>query len=270
MRDFIYHRPSSLDEALALLTEDEDALLLAGGQTLLPTMKQGLSAPSALVDLHGVAGLNGISLDDGILTLGAMARHADVVSHPQVRKAIPGLAALAGGIGDPHIRNRGTVGGSVANNDPSADYPAALLACGAEIETNSRRMHVDEFLIGLFTTALEPGEIIVAVHLPLPNGFAYSSIRNPASRYATAGVCVVRRADKGVGVGVTGAGADGAFRWSEAEAMLEADFTPAALHDLTVDPELMLSDPRVPQDYRAQLVKVLTCRAVEAVLRGAT
>lgn len=268
MRDFMYHRPSSLDEALALLSEDEDALLLAGGQTLLPTMKQGLSAPTALVDLHGIAGLNEISVNGGKLTLGAMVRHGDIASDSRVTQAIPGLAELAGGIGDPHIRNRGTVGGSVANNDPSADYPAALVACAAEIETNCRRLHIDEFLNGLFETALEPGEIILSVHVPIPRGFAYSSIRNPASRYALAGVSIARRADDSVGVGVTGAGAEGAFRWSEAEAMLEGCFEPAALDGLTVDPDLMLSDPRVPQDYRAQLVKVLARRAVEAVLRG--
>ncbi|MFT4150382.1 MAG: xanthine dehydrogenase family protein subunit M [Paracoccaceae bacterium] len=268
MRDFDYHRPATLAEALDLLAGDDEALLLAGGQTLLPTMKQGLSAPSALVDLHGIAGLDAISVVGQVLSLGSMARHADVAGNALVRQAIPALAGLAGGIGDPHIRNRGTIGGSIANNDPSADYPAALLACGAEIQTDRRRLCADEFLAGLFTTALEPGEIILAVHFPIPRRFAYASIRNPASRYAVAGVAVAQRQDSTVGVGVTGAGADGAFRWAEAEAALQDGFHPATLDGLVVDPDLLLSDLRMPQDYRARLVEVMTRRAVEAALRG--
>lgn len=269
MRDFRYHRPATLEEAAALLAADEEALPLAGGQTLLPTMKQGLSAPSALVDLHGIPGLDTIAVAGGALVLGAMARHADVAASATVRAALPGLARLAGGIGDPHIRNRGTIGGSIANNDPAADYPAALLACGAEVETERRRIPAEALFDGLFATALEPGEIIRAVRFPRPERFGYASIRNPASRYAVAGVAVARRGDGSVGVAVTGAGADGAYRWAEAEAALAADFRAEALEGVAADPDLMLFDPRMPQDYRARLVQVLAARAVDAAEPGA-
>lgn len=265
MRDFAYHRPAALADAVALLAEDEGAMLLAGGQTLLPTMKQGLNQPSALVDLSAIPGLADIRQEDGGFGIGAMATHAAVASHPEIRRLLPGFAAVARQIGDPHIRNRGTIGGSIANNDPSADYPAALLACGAMIATDRRMIPAEEFFEGLFTTALDQGEIIHRIILPLPHRFTYASIRNPASRYASAGVALAERLDGTIAVAVTGAGQNGVYRWTEAEDRLTERFHEDALDGLMPDPEDMIADQRTPGDYRAAIVLAMTRAAVRGL-----
>ena len=210
MYAFEYHRPHTLSGALADL-EKQDAKALAGGMTLLPTMKQRLAAPSALVELKDVPELSGLAREGDTLVVGAMTRHVDVARSPVVQAAIPALATLAGGIGDPHVRNRGTIGGSLANNDPAADYPAAVLALGATVVTSKRRIAADDYFTGLFETALEPGELITSVIFPIPQKAAYMKFANPASRYALVGVFVAKTAG-GVRVAVTGAGEHGVFR----------------------------------------------------------
>ncbi|MFG1411834.1 xanthine dehydrogenase family protein subunit M [Xanthobacter sp. VTT E-85241] len=264
MYAFDYQRPAGLDEALAALRAGEDVKLLAGGQTLLPTLKQRLAQPSALVDLAAIPELSRIEHSQDLLTIGAMARHADVAASPMVTEAIPALADLAGLIGDPAVRNRGTIGGSIANNDPTADYPAACLALGATIVTSARRIAAEDFFIGLFETALAEDEVILAVEFPVGARAAYRKFRNPASRYAMAGVFVAAR-DGDVRVAVTGAGQGGVFRWSDAEAALSADFSPAALDALTLDPSDVMADLHGSAEYRAQLVKVMAKRAVAAI-----
>lgn len=259
-----YHRPSSLAEAASLLGSSEDAKLLAGGHTLIPTMKQRLAAPTHLVDLGRVPELKGISASGTTLTIGAGTTHASVASSAEVKGAIPGLAKLAGGIGDPHVRNAGTIGGSVANNDPAADYPAAVLALGATVVTNKRSIAADDFFLGLFTTALEEGEIIVRFEFPIPARAAYAKFDNPASRYAMAGAFVAKGKDGAVRVAITGAGSDGVFRWTAAEAALAANFSADAISGLSVDASGMLSDLHGDAAYRANLVKVMTKRAVSA------
>ena len=261
MYDFNFHRPKSLRKAAAILAENEEAKLIAGGQTLLPTMKQRLAAPSDVVDLSAISGLSGIELKGRKLQIGAMTKHYDVATSQVVREALPALADLAGMIGDPAVRNRGTIGGSVANNDPAADYPAACLALNATIVTNKRRMTADEFFTGLFDTALEEGEIITKVIFPLPKRAAYAKFRNPASRYAMAGVFVSKRGRE-VRVAVTGAGNDGVFRLTQAEEMLSKRFSEKALKDLTVDPDGLVGDIHGSAEYRANLVAVMTRRAV--------
>jgi len=258
-----YVRPASLDEALAFLDEHPDAKALSGGMTLVPTLKQRLAAPSHLVDLSRLDELKGIALLEGVLRIGAASRHADVAASATVREAIPALAGLAGLIADPQVRNRGTMGGSVANNDPAADYPAAVLGLGATVVTSSRRVPADDFFVDMFETALAPGELVVAIEYPLPRRAAYRKYRHPASGYALAGVFVADFGDA-VRVAVTGAG-PAVFRWREAEQALAADCSVAALAGLELDPDLMLDDERTPARYRANLVKVFTRRAVEAL-----
>lgn len=257
---FNYHRPDSIEAALAL-AEGEEAKLLAGGQTLIPTLKQRLAAPSDLVDLAAVPGLREIVREGGTLRIGAMARHAAVAASPVVRQVIPALAALAGLIGDPAVRHRGTLGGSIANNDPSADYPAALLGLDAVVETDRRRIPALDFFLGLFETALEPGEIVTAVAFPVGARAAYRKFPNPASRYAMAGVFVAR-SEAGVRVAVTGAAQAGVFRWSAAEAALEAEFGVAALAGLGLPADGMIADIHGSGAYRAHLVAVMARRAV--------
>ena len=227
MYAFDYCRPSSLAAAVEALADAPDVKVLAGGQTLIPTMKNRLARPAMLVDLGAVDDLQLITRDTAELRIGAMATHAAVAASPVVIDALPGLARLAAGIGDPLVRHRGTIGGSVANNDPAADYPAALLSLGAIVETNRRSIGSDEFFKGLFTTVLDEGEIIVAVRFPLPATFAYAKFPNPASRYAMVGVAVARRGGA-VRVAVTGAGQSGVFRHSALEGALARSFTPAA------------------------------------------
>ena len=262
MYTFSYHHPHTVTEAGSLLAQ-EDSKILAGGMTLLPTMKQRLASPSALVDLSHVGELVGISRDGGSLLIGAMTRHADVANSPIVQGAIPALAKLAGGIGDPAVRNRGTIGGSVANNDPAADYPSAVLALGATIVTNKRHIAADAYFKGMFDTALEPGEIIAHINFTVPEKAAYVKFPNPASRYAIVGVFVAKTAG-GVRVAVTGAGANGVFRVAAMEAALNAHFSASALDGVKVDASGLNSDLHADADYRAHLISVLAKRAVAA------
>ena len=262
MYAFTYSRASSVADAANELGT-EGAKLLAGGQTLLPTMKQRLASPATLIDLGGLD-LRGIEDKGDVLVIKAMTRHAEVAESSVVAKAIPGLEKLAGLIGDPAVRHRGTIGGSVANNDPSADYPAACLALNATIVTDKRRIGAEDYFQGLFTTALEENEIVTAVEFPKVDAFGYAKFRNPASRYAMVGVAIARKGSS-VRVAVTGSGSDGVFRWTEAEAKLSADFSPAALKGLTVDPSTMVSDIHGSPEYRAHLVGVMAKRALESI-----
>lgn len=263
MYAFEYLRAQTVAEAAKLLASNSEAKLLAGGHTLLPTMKLRLASPKAIVDLSRVAELKGIDKKGNTLVIGAMATHAEVADSSVVRSAIPGLAAVAGGIGDPHVRNRGTIGGSVANNDPSADYPAALLALGASIGTNKREIKADDFFKGLFATALQDGEIITRISFPVPAKFAYSKFPNPASRYALVGVAVAQTGGA-ARVAVTGAGASGVFRQPAMEAALAKDWSAAALAGITTDTKDMNNDLHADPAYRAHLVGVMARRAVAA------
>ena len=265
MYAFEYHRPTSLADAAGLLAQ-EDAKIVAGGHTLLPTMKQRLASPAALIDLARVADLVGIARTAGAVTIRAMTTHGAVAESPDVQEAIPALAELAQLIGDPAVRHRGTIGGSVANNDPAADYPAACLALGATIATSTREIAAADYFRGLFETALAEGEIVTAVTFPIPERAAYQKFRNPASRYALVGVFVAEVGGE-VRVAVTGAGAQGVFRWSEAEAALAADFSPGALQGLAASPADLNSDIHADAVYRAHLIGVMTRRAVEAAAR---
>ncbi|KAB2875654.1 MAG: xanthine dehydrogenase family protein subunit M [Bauldia sp.] len=259
-----YHRPKSLDEAAKLFAGASEARFLAGGQTLIPTMKQRLAAPSDVIDVTRLAELKGISATADALTIGAATTHVEVQTAAAVKKAIPALAALAGLIGDPAVRNRGTIGGSLANNDPAADYPAAALALGATIHTSKRAIPAADFFTGMFSTALDEGEIVTKVVFPVPAKAAYAKFDNPASRYAMAGVFVARMKDGSVRVGVTGASGGGVFRSAEIEKALATSWSPDAVNGVTISPEGMLSDIHGSAAYRANLVKVMAKRAVAA------
>ncbi|NEX44940.1 FAD binding domain-containing protein [Pseudotabrizicola algicola] len=260
MHNFEFVKPSSIADAVKALAA-EGAQPLSGGQTLLPTMKQRLAAPEVLVSLTGIAEMQGVCMGEGGLHVGAATPHAVVAR--EAAPSYPALAALAGGIGDPAVRNRGTIGGSVANNDPAACYPAAVLASGATVVTDRRRIAADDYFQGMFTTALEEGEFITQVIFPVPQAAAYVKFNQPASRFALTAVFVARFAD-GVRVAVTGASNNGVFRWEEAEAALSADFSTAAISGLSVSDADMISDLHGSAAYRANLVKVLTGRAVNA------
>jgi carbon-monoxide dehydrogenase medium subunit len=262
MYSFEYHRPHTLSGAVADLAR-ADAKALAGGQTLLPTMKQRLAQPSALVELQAVPDLKGIAREGDAIVIGSLTRHVEVAESLAVKAAIPALAALAGGIGDPHVRNRGTIGGSLANNDPAADYPAAALGLGATIVTDKRRIAADDYFKGLFETALEPGELIVKVSFPVPQKAAYVKFANPASRFALVGVFVAKTAG-GVRVAVTGAGENGVFRAGALETALSGNFSASALQGASVPSTGLNSDIHADADYRAHLIGVLAKRAVTA------
>jgi aerobic carbon-monoxide dehydrogenase medium subunit len=265
MYNFTFHRPETLRQAVNLLTKNEDAKLLAGGHTLLPTMKLRLAGPPHLIDLSRIEGLSGIELAGRSISIGAMTRHVDVHTSPVVQEHAPVLAKLAGMIGDPAVRHMGTIGGSVANNDPTADYPAACLGLGATIITNKRRIKADDFFTGMFSTALEPAEIITKVSFPLPKKAAYQKFRNQASRYALVGVFVAKRGSENR-VAVTGAGANGVFRVTAFEEALKKRFSPKSLEGLTVPATGLNSDIHGSAEYRAHLIGVLARRAVaEAV-----
>jgi carbon-monoxide dehydrogenase medium subunit len=263
MYEFKYHRPATVRQAANLLVKNEDSKLIAGGHTLVPVMKQRLASPPHLVDLSHIEGLNGIEMKGRALVIGATARHADVATSAIVGEAIPALAELAAMIGDPAVRHRGTIGGSLANNDPTADYPAAVLALGATIVTNKRRLKPEEFFQGLFSTTLESDEIITRVMFPVPKKAAYIKFRNQASRYALVGVFVAKRPSD-VRVAVTGAGANGVFRINSFEEALKKRFSHKVLEGLTISPEGLNSDLHGSAEYRAHLISVLTRRAVEA------
>lgn len=260
MHNFDFVKPSTIAEAVKALSH-EGAQALSGGQTLIPTMKQRLAAPGTLVSLTGIAEMQGVCTGDGGLHIGAATPHATVAR--EAKAHYPALASLAAGIGDPAVRNRGTIGGSLANNDPAACYPSAVLASGATVVTNTRKIAADDYFQGMFTTALHDGEIITTVVFPIPEKAAYVKFDQPASRFALTGVFVAKYAG-GVRVAVTGASQDGVFRWHEAEAALSANFSPAAIAGLTVDSRKMIADLHGTQAYRANLVKVLTGRAVAA------
>jgi carbon-monoxide dehydrogenase medium subunit len=261
MYAFEYARPESLKDAAAALRRNAEARLLAGGQSLVPALRMRLAQPPVLVDLGAIAELNGIRTNGNVVSIGAMTRHADVAASREVQRAIPALARLAGGIGDRQVRNQGTLGGSLANSDPGADYPAAVLGLGATIVTNKREIPADKFFLGLFETALKPGEIIVRVDFPQPLRAGYAKFRHPASRFALVGVFVADTAS-GVRVAVTGAGPC-AFRVKRMERVLAKDFTPKAVEKIAVPADGLNSDLHAAADYRAHLVNVMVQRAIE-------
>ncbi len=260
MYNFDFVKPNSI-AAAAKAMADDGAQALSGGQTLLPTMKQRLASPSVLVSLNGIPEMQGVCMADDGVSVGAATIHAAVAK--EAAKYYPALAALAGGIGDPAVRNRGTLGGSLANNDPSACYPAAVLGSGATVHTNKRKIKADDYFQGLFTTALDEGEIITSVTFPVPEKAAYVKFDQPASRFALTAVFVAKYAS-GVRVAVTGASENGVFRWTEAEKALTASFTASAISGLSVPANGMINDLHGTPAYRANLVKVLTGRAVSA------
>ncbi len=264
MYDTTYHKPSTIADAVAALSGASDGKVLAGGQTLLPTMKQHLAAPTDLVDIRAIPGMVGIDDDGDSLTIGAATTHAEVAGSDTIRAKLPALAALAEGIGDPAVRHMGTIGGSVANNDPAADYPAAVLGLGATVITSKREIASDDFFEGMFTTALDDDEIITAIRFPLASKAAYAKFPNPASRYAMAGVFVAETAG-GVRVAVRGAGSDGVFRHADMESALGADLSSGAVDGVSVDASDLLSDLHGDGAYRANLVKVMAKRAVDAL-----
>ena len=261
MHDFAYHRPASVADAVKALSAAADGKLVAGGMTLVPTMKQRLAAPSDLIDLGGIAELKGIKAEGGGLVIGALTTHAEVARSSLVKQTIPALAALADGIGDPAVRNRGTIGGSVANNDPAADYPAGLVGLDATIQTNKRKIKADDFFMGMFSTALQDGEIITAVSFPIPEKAGWQKFKQPASRFSMVGV-FVSKGPAGVRVAVTGAGASGVFRAKDLEAKLASNWSAGALAGATVAASGLNSDLHASAEYRAALIPVLAKRAV--------
>src|SRR5215471_18385255 len=265
MYNFDYQRPQSVADAAKSITGKDEAKLLAGGMTLIPTLKQRLAKPSDLVDLGRIAELKGIKRDGNAIVIGDMTRHADVATSDVVKSAIPALTQLAGGIGDPQVRNRGTIGGSLANNDPAADYPAAVLALNATLKTMKRSIAATDFFQWLFKTALKENEILTEVVFPVPRRFGYAKFANPASRFALVGVAIADTA-AGVRVAVTGAGANGVFRLPAMEAALAKSFTPQAVKGITIDPSDFTSDIHAQADYRAHLIRVMAQRAVQAAL----
>jgi carbon-monoxide dehydrogenase medium subunit len=262
MHNFDYHAPKTLDSALALLSDKEDGKIIAGGMTLLPTLKQRLAAPSDLIDLAAISEIKGVRRDGNEIVIGAMTTHAEVSANADVQSSIPALSHLTGIIGDPAVRHRGTIGGSIANADPAADYPAAVVGLNATIVTNKRKIAADEFFVSLFETALERDEIITSVRFPIPERAGYQKFRHPASGYAVVGVMVAKFGDK-VRVGVTGA-AGSAFRASDFEAALEKNFSPDVLLNIAISPDELLSDIHCTNEYRAHLVNVMARRAIAA------
>ncbi len=262
MYEFSYHRPASVAEAVELIASAGDGKFVAGGQTLLPTMKHRLAGPSDVVDLGGIDALRGIAVNGDTVTIGAMTTHAEVAASREVREAIPALAALAGNIGDPAVRNRGTLGGSIANHDPAADYPAAVTALGATVRTNLREIAGEDFFTDLFETALGEKEIILAVDFPRAEAASYMKFENPASRYAIVGVFIAKTAT-GPRAAVTGATAC-AHRAHRIEALLRNDFSAGALDGFQAPVEKMNADIHASAEYRAHLVRVMAQRAVAA------
>lgn len=266
MYAFNYSKAQSVAEASAAAAKNPDVKVLAGGQTLIAAMKLRLAKPSDLIDLGRLPELRGIKGDGRNITIGAMMRHAEVAASPEVKKAIPALAALAFGIGDRQVRNMGTIGGSVANNDPAADYPAGVVALNATVQTNKRKIAADDFFKGMYETALEQGEIITAITFPAPKRAAYMKFKNPASRYAIVGVFVAETSS-GVRVAVTGAG-PGVFRVPDMEKALAARFAPESVANIKIPDQGLNTDIHAKADYRAHLVTVMAKRAVEAALKG--
>lgn len=259
-----YHRASSVEDAISKMGSADDGKFVSGGQTLIPTMKQRLAAPSDLIDLRHVDSMKGITIDGNQITIGAATTHAEVHSSKELHAVCPSICDLAGHIGDPHVRHMGTIGGSIANNDPAADYPAAMMALNAQIVTNKRTIDTDDFFTGMFDTALDEDEIVTAVTFPAPAKAAYSKFPNPASRYAMAGVFVAKLENGMARVGITGAGGDGVFRHEGMEEALKNDWSAASIADCEVNADDLLSDLHGDSNYRANLVKVMAKRAVEA------
>ena len=260
MYDFAYEKPGSLAEAVKVLAGDTEAKALAGGQTFIPVLKQRLNKPTTVVDLAKL-GLTGITVSSDKVTIGAMTTHATIASNPEIKAKIPGLQHQASLIGDEAVRHRGTMGGSLANNDPAACYPSALLALGGTIITDRRSIAADDFFQGMFTTALEQGEIITAIEMPIPEKSAYEKFRNPASRYAIVGVFVAKF-PSGVRLAITGAGQGGVFRHTEMETALSATFSPDAIAGITTPADDLNSDIHASAEYRAHLIGVVARRAV--------
>jgi len=260
MYEFSYHSPASAADAAAAVGSAADPKILAGGQTLIPTMKQRLASPSDVISLRGCRDLVGIAIDGSAVTIGAMTTHAAVAASTEVQKAIPALAALAGGIGDPQVRNRGTIGGSVANNDPAADYPSALLALGATVVTTKREISAEDFFTGMFETALSEDEVITSIRFPIPKAAAYAKFDNPASRYALVGVFIAQTG-KGTRVAVTGAGQDGVFRATDIESQIDAGQAPDSSG---IDENSLNADIHASAAYRKHLIGVMARRALAA------
>jgi carbon-monoxide dehydrogenase medium subunit len=261
MYEFKYQRPGTIRQAANILVKDDDAKILAGGHSLLPTMKLRLAKPSQIIDIGRIEGLDTIELKGRSIVIGAMARHVDVANSSVVKEALPALAELAGLIGDPAVRHRGTIGGSLANNDPNADYPAAALGLGATIITNKRRIAADDYFKGMFDTALEPSEIIVKVQFPIAKKAAYEKFKHPASGFALVGVFVSKRGSD-IRVAVTGAGANGVFRVKSFEEALKKRFSPKSIEGMTIPATGMNADIHGSAEYRAHLVGVLARRAL--------
>jgi carbon-monoxide dehydrogenase medium subunit len=266
MHAFEYHRPSSLKDALALGAQKTEGKFLAGGQSLVQAMKLRLSSPTDLIDLGTIGDLKVLSADANSVTVGAMVRHAEVAGSSAVQKTIPALAQLAGMIGDRQVRHMGTLGGSLANSDPAADYPAAVLGLGATITTNKRKIEADKYFKGLYETALEPSELITQVTFPAPKRAAYMKFKNPASRFALVGVFVADFGGGNVRVAVTGAGAC-AFRQTEMEKALAQKFAPESVANIKVKSDGLNNDLHASPEYRAHLITVMCKRAVEAALK---
>jgi aerobic carbon-monoxide dehydrogenase medium subunit len=262
MHQTTYHRPSSIDEAAALFAKGSDAKYLAGGHTLLPVMKQRLASPSDVIDLARIKDLVGIESSGDTLTIKAATTYFAILSSAEVKKAIPALVTLTNLLGDPAVRYRGTIGGSIANNDPAADYPAAVLALGATVKTNKRSIAADDFFKGLFSTALDDGEIITQISFPIPAKAGYSKMRHPASRFALTGVFVAKTRAGDVRVAATGASQNGVMRVPSIEAALKSNWSAGALDNVTIAADGLLSDIHGSAAYRANLVKVMAQRAV--------
>ena len=260
MYDFAYEKPAAVADAVKLLGADAEAKLLAGGMTFIPVLKQRLNKPSMVIDL-AKSGMVGITATGDTITIGAMTTHGAIAADAAIKAKIPGLAEMASWIGDEQVRHRGTMGGSLANNDPSACYPAALLALGGTVKTTKRSIPADDFFQGMFTTALEPDEIITEISFPVPEKSAYEKFRNPASRYAMVGVFIAKTAS-GVRVGVTGAGQDGVFRHTAMEQALTANFAPEAIAGIVTPATGLNSDIHASAEYRAHLIGVMAKRAV--------
>jgi aerobic carbon-monoxide dehydrogenase medium subunit len=262
MYETTYHRPSSIDEAAALFSRGKEAKYLAGGHTLIPVMKQRLARPSDVIDLARIKDMVGIELSADALTIKAATTYFDIMESPDVKKAIPAIAYLTSTLGDPAVRYRGTIGGSIANNDPAADFPAALLALGATVKTNKRSIAADDFFKGLFATALADSEIITAVSFPIPAKAGYAKMPHPASRFALTGVFVAKTKSGDVRAAATGASSSGVMRVPAIEAALKANWSPGALDNVKISADGLLADIHGSASYRANLVKVMAQRAV--------
>jgi aerobic carbon-monoxide dehydrogenase medium subunit len=264
MYQTVYHRASSVDEAVALFSKSSEAKFLAGGQTLLPVMKQRLASPTDVIDLGKIKELQGVELSGDVLTIKAGTTYFDIMQNADVKKATPAIAYLTSVLGDPAVRYRGTIGGSIANNDPAADFPAALLALGATVKTNKRSITADDFFQGLFTTALEDGELITAVSFPVPAKAGYEKMRHPASRFALTGVFVAQTKSGEVRVAATGASQSGVMRVPAIETALKANWSPSAIDGVSISASNLLADIHGTAEYRANLIKVMAQRAVAA------